>query len=578
MEELNYLLKSIKPLLDSLPYYVMLVDEEHTVLVANKAVEGALGVKPEEITGGYCPRVVHGYEEPYPGCPLEESLEKGKGPVEKEVYNSDLNVWTLSCVYPTPFSHRGKTVFWHTVEDITERKEAEEKTRRYGKELEERNRALKETIAELDSAYRELYLLREVDEALSSTLELEEVLNIIVRGIVDNLGYDSCAIHLLDRDGKYLINKDYIIDSSVVKKLEKLTGLKISNYRIPVYEGSLFHKIITERRPILTINIEEAVKSHTLDKRIWKLSRVIARVSGVKSGVGVPLVAKGRVLGVIGVGSRGILTTDDMEKLQNYAGQTSLAIMQAEMYEELKMAKDEINSAYLELKEIDRVKNDIISNVSHELKTPLTIAELAMEEHMEKENGNGDKKILEKAFKALKRQEKIVDSLMEFARTERGEFSLNLRKINLARVIEKALHQKRKEIEDKGLEVESDLNEIEVLGDLNRLETVVSNVLENAIKFNRRGGKVKLKTERVDDKAKIIIKDTGIGLKKSEVSRIFEPLTQLDRKASRLYPGTGMGLAVAKRVVEQHRGSIEVESAPGEGSQFTILLPVNQNR
>jgi PAS domain S-box-containing protein len=120
----------LQTLLDVIPFYVMLVDAEHKILLANKALRNDLGVDREKVIGGYCPRVVHGIEEPYPGCPLEQALEEGRS-VEREFFNSETGRWVSSAVYPTGRNTKeGKKIFVHFVSDITERKLAEEKVRK----------------------------------------------------------------------------------------------------------------------------------------------------------------------------------------------------------------------------------------------------------------------------------------------------------------------------------------------------------------------------------------------------------------------------------------------------------------
>jgi PAS domain S-box-containing protein len=117
-------------LLDAIPFYVMLVDAEHKILLANKAIQSDLNLEPEQIVGEYCPRAVHGLEEPYPGCPLEEALEKGHG-IEREFFNSDTSQWIKSAIYPTgQRTQEGREIFVHLISDITERKRAEEEIRR----------------------------------------------------------------------------------------------------------------------------------------------------------------------------------------------------------------------------------------------------------------------------------------------------------------------------------------------------------------------------------------------------------------------------------------------------------------
>lgn len=120
----------VQSLLDVIPFYVMLVDEEHKILLTNKALRSDLGLDPEKLVGGYCPKVVHGMDKPYPGCPLEEALEK-RGSVEREFFNSDTGRWASSAIYTTgKRTEEGRRIFVHFISDITVRKAAEEEVRK----------------------------------------------------------------------------------------------------------------------------------------------------------------------------------------------------------------------------------------------------------------------------------------------------------------------------------------------------------------------------------------------------------------------------------------------------------------
>ena len=117
---------NILDILDALPFYVMLVDEEHHILKANKAVQTHIGVAPQDIIGKYCPRVIHGIDGPFEGCPLEEAVGKNEA-VEREVLDSQSGRWLLSAIYPTGgITRDGKRVLFHMVTDITDKKQAEE--------------------------------------------------------------------------------------------------------------------------------------------------------------------------------------------------------------------------------------------------------------------------------------------------------------------------------------------------------------------------------------------------------------------------------------------------------------------
>jgi|GEM_PF-2071058 PAS domain S-box-containing protein len=247
------------------------------------------------------------------------------------------------------------------------------------------------------------------------------------------------------------------------------------------------------------------------------------------------------------------------------------------MLQDLEKAHEELKFAYNELREIDRIKTDIISNVSHELKTPLTVARGFIELAMGEANDNV-KGYLKKAAEALDRQSHIIDDLVKVAEIHRGEISLNFEVADIENIIWEVVERK----EDMAarhrvriyVELDNGLPPVKV--DVSGIKHVLNNLLDNAIKFNRIGGEVKVKVTNPKSGGYIVIciEDTGIGIEKQHLEKIFEPLYQVDSSTTRRYPGTGMGLALAKRMVELHGGSIWAESEPGKGSKFCFTLPV----
>lgn len=188
----------------------------------------------------------------------------------------------------------------------------------------------------LEESNKELLLLQEINYALNSTMSLDDILQLTVRGITDTFGYDYCAVHLLGEEGDSLICKNYSAIPSVISKLEKLTGLKAANYRIPLHKGNPLLKIIESGRSWLTYDIIELIRSHTDKDLIKSMAPVIARIVGTKSAVGVPLRSGERVVGMLGIGSKKELEEKDIERLENFASQVGVAVEKARLYEDIK--------------------------------------------------------------------------------------------------------------------------------------------------------------------------------------------------------------------------------------------------
>lgn len=151
--------------LDALPFYVLLVDSDHYIIMANSAVRNHLGKKPEDIIGGYCPKVVHGLDEPWYACPLEEAVEKGVG-IEREVFDRESRRWINSAIYPTDvYIQGGKRILFHMVTDITRRKQLERR-------LKTSHKKLRRVSANLESVREEerKHVAREVHDELGQTL------------------------------------------------------------------------------------------------------------------------------------------------------------------------------------------------------------------------------------------------------------------------------------------------------------------------------------------------------------------------------------------------------------------------
>ncbi len=240
-------------------------------------------------------------------------------------------------------------------------------------------------------------------------------------------------------------------------------------------------------------------------------------------------------------------------------------------------AEEAMRRAYEELKRLDQLKSDIIANISHEIRTPITIAkgyiELAREEDDEKER----RAELEAATRALMRLNDIVEDLISIADIERGDFKLKPGSVEVQELVMRALESKRELARDKDVSIGVEVKyRGKLFGDSPKLQRVLMNLIDNAIKFNKRGGKVRICVEKNDGELVFSVSDTGIGIPEDRQEEIFKPLTQLDSSSTRYYGGTGTGLAVAKRIVEAHGGRIWVESTPGRGSTFYFTVPLRQ--
>jgi signal transduction histidine kinase len=178
--------------------------------------------------------------------------------------------------------------------------------------------------------------------------------------------------------------------------------------------------------------------------------------------------------------------------------------------------------------------------------------------------------------KANMRLEKLIEDLIQFSLASRGELSLNIETHNLNELVAKAVEGVISKSQAKDITLSDNLAKctMDVNCDGEKIHWVISQLLDNAIKFTSTGGVVEVKTSCLEETATVIITDTGIGIPPERMDELFLPFHQLDGSATRRYGGTGVGLALCSRIIEAHGSSIRVKSVVGEGSTFMFSLPI----
>lgn len=246
---------------------------------------------------------------------------------------------------------------------------------------------------------------------------------------------------------------------------------------------------------------------------------------------------------------------------------------------EQKRVEEELRQKTEELAEINRVKDEFVAVLSHELRTPmhnlhgwaqLLLTESEMDEALKIEG-------LETIERNARLQVRLIDDLLDLARMQKGEMNLEIEPVDLASVIRSAADTIRLSAETKGIQIQLHLDAAvsNVLGDAIRLQQVVWNLLSNAIKFSSKNESVEVRLEEVESQAQITVIDRGRGIEAEFIPFVFERFSQRDASTTRSAGGLGLGLAIALTIVELHNGNITAASAGfGKGSTFTVRLPV----
>jgi signal transduction histidine kinase/DNA-binding response OmpR family regulator len=236
-----------------------------------------------------------------------------------------------------------------------------------------------------------------------------------------------------------------------------------------------------------------------------------------------------------------------------------------------------------ELKELDRMKSDLLANVSHELRTPLTAIKGYTDYILDGKLGSITEKQergLVVVQRNLDRLSKSINALLDFSRMDAGRIALNIQPLSLLQLVEQVLTTLRSELERKritfGLQVPVELPP--VIADRDKLSQVIENLVINAIKFTPEGGRITVSARRSESQtraaAEIRVADTGIGIPDAQLSKIFNRFHQVDGSTTRRFGGVGLGLSIVKSILDAHGAGVVVESEVGKGTSFRFTLPL----
>ena len=244
---------------------------------------------------------------------------------------------------------------------------------------------------------------------------------------------------------------------------------------------------------------------------------------------------------------------------------------------DLELAVESERELVDKLRDLDRVRTSFVSSVSHELRTPLTsilgYLEL-LQDDLEGMNEH-QQEMLDIVSRNSKRLLALIEDLLVLSRIESGAFRVLKEPVNLRALVNAVAREVATKARASGLELKVAVTEDvgSVLGDPNELERLLLSLVHNSLKFTPRGGKITIFASRRDGFANISVEDSGTGIPQAELDKVFDPFFRSESADRRAIPGTGLGLPIAKTIAEQHGGTIECESEPGQGTRVTVVLP-----
>lgn len=266
------------------------------------------------------------------------------------------------------------------------------------------------------------------------------------------------------------------------------------------------------------------------------------------------------------------------KKLDQVAAGALDTDLTADIYQETRNISRSVEKTIGQLREVDQSRQEFVSNVSHELKTPITSIRVFADSLMSMEEAPVDlyREFMEDISVEIDRESKIIDDLLTLVKMDKSEAILNITQVNVNLLVEQTLKRLRPLADKRHVElIYESIREVTADIDEMKISLAVSNIVENATKYNVEGGWVRVTVDADHKFFYVKVADSGIGIPEEEQGRIFERFYRVDKARSRETGGTGLGLSITRNVVLMHRGAIKLSSQEGEGSVFTLRIPLN---
>jgi signal transduction histidine kinase len=417
---------------------------------------------------------------------------------------------------------------------------------------------LQARTGELTRSVGELTALGDVSRALSSTLDLDAILQTIVTRANQLAGTDACSVFEYDEATEaFHLRATNNLDDEVVALAR----------RTPVRKGEgVQGRMAVTLQPVQVPDIAEEDAYH------GPLRDILLR-TGTRAVLAVPMLREDQLIGGLTVNRKtaGEFPPEVIELLKTFATQSALAIQNARLFREI-----EDKSRQLEV--ASQHKSEFLANMSHELRTPLNAIigfSEVLADRMFGELNEKQEEYLKDIHASGQHLLSLINDILDLSKIEAGRMELELADFHLPQAIENALVLVRERALRRGITLEQSIDPRlgEIQGDERKVKQVLLNLLSNAIKFTPEGGKIEIRAVPGDRSVEVSVSDTGVGIAREDQDAIFEEFRQVGTAAKKV-EGTGLGLALARKFIELHGGRIWVKSQVGIGSTFTFTLPM----
>jgi signal transduction histidine kinase len=413
-----------------------------------------------------------------------------------------------------------------------------------------------------ETRYRALATRTSRLHALSAALSEAVTMDAVAHAVIHHGAIVSGAAA---GDVALLVENGTLLESLYSEPEEPTTSEGAPERQAAIEDGSCVTEALQTGRPVFVKSLAE------WQERYWR-SASSAADGGYESSATMPLLVEGQPIGVLSFRFTVPVNFDEEYQtlLTSVAQHCAQALDRARLYESTQRARAEAEQA-------NHIKDEFVSIVSHELRTPLN-AILGWTAILQRESLTREKaaRALQSITQNASRQARLIEELLDFSRVSSGRTSLHMESVDIRELIRAVVESMMPTAVDLGVELcLSPVPPVSVMGDMRRLEQVFFNLVDNALKFTPKDGRVTIGVRMVEGQVEVAVADSGAGIAPEFLPLVFDRFRQGDSTASRSHGGLGLGLSIAKQLVEAHQGRISADSAGKDcGATFTVQLPV----
>lgn len=454
-----------------------------------------------------------------------------------------------------------------------------EQVRKFGENLKVR---VQEATEELKERNVSLVTLQRITKDITETLDFNKVVQNIADAVSTELGFIGAILVFVDDDGR-TVRARAITNTPLTSRALKLLPRPFSEYVTDLNDPNarnLAIDVLTSGETRFSESMADVV-SPPVPKLLVK---AIEKLIRIKTMILVPIVSEGKVIGVIEVGARRTreeVSAQEIETIKSMADQLGIVARNLKLFGQIQKANQDLEVANRHLQVLDQAKSEFVSIASHQLRTPMTGIMGYLSMLVEGDFGTIEPKhldILKSLLDESQRMIRLINLFLNVSKIEAGKFTITKRETRLEELIGREIREVVKAAADKGLKLsftkpKQALPAIAV--DADKIQDVLLNLIDNAIKYTAKGS-VTVSAEYDDGGVTVHVADTGIGIKHEDIRELFNKFVRA-KGIAQIHPdGSGLGLFIAKSIVEGHGGRIWVDSpGEGKGSTFSFWLPRN---